>query len=154
MPLHPQLVHFPIACATLAALLQLSAVIFRRPSLTLSAVLTLGIGAIMAGIGAIMAIAAAVTGTAQEEVVGQLPGIHDSLELHETLGNITTWVMGLGSLVIIYLHLKGKLPPWGFLVVLIALAILVQVTGHHGGKLVYQFGAGVDLTGKVRSISP
>lgn len=147
MPLHPQLVHFPIACATLAALLQLSAVIFRRPSLTLPAVLTLGIGAIMA-------IAAAVTGTAQEEVVGQLPGIHDSLELHETLGNITTWVMGLGSLVIIYLHLKGKLPPWGFLVVLIALAILVQVTGHHGGKLVYQFGAGVDLTGKVRSISP
>lgn len=147
MPLHPVLVHFPIACATVAAVLQLSAVIFRRPSLTLPAVLTLGIGTIMA-------IAAAVTGTAQKEVVGQLPGIHDSLELHETLGNITTWVMGLGSLVIIYLHLKGKLHPWGFLLALIALATLVQVTGHYGGRLVYQFGAGVDLLGKVNSLIP
>lgn len=145
MPLHPLLVHFPIACATLAALFQLLAVIFRRPSLTLPAVLTLGLGAIMA-------IAAAVTGTAQEEVVGQLPGIHDSLELHETLGNITTWIMGLGSLVVIYLHLKGKLHPWGFLLALVAVATLVQVTGHYGGKLVYQFGAGVDLMGKVKSI--
>ena len=146
MPLHPQLVHFPIACATLAALLQLSAVIFRRPSLTLPAVLTLGIGAIMA-------IAAAVTGTAQEEVVGRLPGIHDSLELHETLGNITTWLMGLGSLVFIYLHLRGKLHPWVFLLALIALATLVQVTGHYGGILVYQFGAGVNLPGEINSIN-
>ena len=147
MLLHPVLVHFPIACAAVAGLFQLLAVIFRRPSLTLPAVLTLGLGAIMA-------IAAAVTGTAQEELAAQLPGIHESLERHETLGNITTWLMGIGSLVVIYLYLKGKLHPWGFLLALMALAVLVQVTGHYGGVLVYQFGAGVDLTGNVNGSIP
>ncbi len=138
MPWHPALVHYPIALTILAAAFQLWALLGRRDSFFLPALVCL------CAAGA-LGILAALTGTAQEQLVEQLPGIHAALERHEALGNLSAWTLGLGGLLSVYLHLKGRLRPRLFLLALVLAGILVLVTGHYGGRLVYTYGAGVSL---------
>ena len=127
--LHPVVVHFPIACLLLAVLSELL-VIFRsplpaprsplpdfRPATTLLVL-----------IGTLGAAAAVLSGTflAQEET--------PAIERHELLG----WVTLVGALVSSgLLWLRQRLP---LRVALVITAVLVAITGHLGGELVY--GAG------------
>lgn len=136
MPLHPGLVHYPIALTVLAAAFQLIAVLTKRDSHSLSALLCL----CGAGISGILV---ALTGTIQEELVEGIPGIHSALEQHETLGNLTAWLLAGSSLVAVYLFLKGRLRPKPFLLALLLASSLVVLTGHYGGRLVFEHGAGV-----------
>ncbi len=136
MPWHPGLVHYPIALTVLAAVFQLIAILTKRDSLGLSALLCL----CGAGISGILV---ALTGTIQEELVAELPGIHSALEQHETLGNLTAWLLAGSSLVAVYLFLKGRLRPKPFLLGLLLASSLVVLMGHYGGRLVYEHGAGV-----------
>ena len=136
MPLHPMLVHYPIAFTMLAAIFQLIAVIFRQRSLMLPALLALGFGAAMA-------VSAAFTGTAQEEFIRSVPGIGAHLDRHASLGTLSAWLLSAGSLVALYLYLKQRLHPGLFLAGLVLGTALVLVTGHFGAELVYRFGAGV-----------
>ncbi|UCH09255.1 MAG: hypothetical protein JSU61_08415 [Fidelibacterota bacterium] len=94
MPLHPALVHFPIALVALAALLQVLVVVLKRIQLTGSVLISLELAALSA-------VAAALSGTAQEKVVSDLPGIQDSLTLHGMLGNISTWALCVTGLLIL-----------------------------------------------------
>ncbi len=135
IPLHPALVHYPIAFAMAAALFQLLAVLRHKPQFTVSALIALGV----AGLAAI---AAAVTGTAQEELVGGISQISDTLSLHENLGTLSAALLNAVALGALYLYLKERLPDLLFLLVLMGLSALLIVTGHWGGVLVYQFGAG------------
>lgn len=136
MPLHPALVHFPIALVALAALLQVLVVVLKRIQLTGSVLISLELAALSA-------VAAALSGTAQEKVVSDLPGIQDSLTLHGMLGNISTWALCVTGLLILYFHLKGRLHPGLLLMVLLAPSALLLVTGHFGAELVYRYGVGV-----------
>lgn len=121
----------------MAVLLQLIGVTLKRPAFTLPALIILGVGAVTA-------IVAALTGTAQAVVARELPGIHEVLERHELLGNLAAWTLGVVTFLSIYLFLKGRWSDRLFLAVLMALAILLQVTGHFGGELVFRYGAGVN----------
>ena len=136
MPLHPMLVHYPIAFTMLATIFQLLAVIFRRQSLMLPAVVALGLGALMA-------VSAAFTGTAQEEAIRRLPGIGAHLDRHASLGTLSAWLLSVGSLAVLYLYLKQRLHPGLFLASLLLATALLLVTGHFGAELVYRHGAGV-----------
>ena len=136
MPLHPTLVHYPIAFTCIAACFQLLAVVLGRRELTLSALIALGLGALMA-------IVAAITGAAQEQLLENLPGIRNALDRHADLGNAAAWLLGVASLSVLYLHLKGRLHPQLFLGMLLLATALVLVTGHFGGELVFLHGAGV-----------
>ncbi|MEE9464017.1 MAG: DUF2231 domain-containing protein [Candidatus Neomarinimicrobiota bacterium] len=147
MPLHPGLVHYPIALTVLAAAFQLLALVTRRDSHTLAALLCL----CGAGIGGILA---ALTGTGQEQLVAELPGIQTALEQHEMLGNLAAWLLAGGSLAAVYLFLKGRLRPWPFLVALVLASGLLVLTGHFGGRLVFEHGAGVAAPVPVETASP
>ena len=135
VPWHPSIVHFPIALAAAAAVFQLIALGTGKSHFTVSALIALAIGAIMA-------LAAAVTGTAQEEAAQRVPGIEAVLARHELLGTLSTAIMLALGITAFYLHMKKVLPSRLFLAALIALAILLQVTGYMGGQLVYIHGAG------------
>jgi uncharacterized membrane protein len=137
MPLHPAIVHFPIALVSLAAVMQFLVVVLKRANLTDSVLITLGLGILSA-------LAAALTGTAQEKVASDQPGIGNALDLHGVLGNISTWLLLAAGFVVLFLHLKGRLYPWPFLILLILLSALLIITGYFGAELVYHYGAGVD----------
>jgi len=135
VPWHPSIVHFPIALAVTAAIFQLLALGAGKSQFTVSAITVLVMGAVMA-------VAAAITGTAQAETAKLLPGIEAAIERHELLGTLGTAAMLALGVSAFYLHMKNRLPPRLFLAALTALAVLMLVTGHWGGQLVYIYGAG------------
>ena len=135
VPWHPSLVHFPIALAVAAAMFQLLALVAGKSQFSVSAIIALAMGSVMA-------VAAAITGTAQEEAAKLLPGIGATLERHELLGTLGASAMLALTVSAFYLYMKNRLPPRLFLAALTALAILLLATGHWGGQLVYIYGAG------------
>jgi len=92
-------------------------------------------------------LAAVLTGNQAEEAVEGIPGIHDLLEQHEQLGQIVFWV-GLAVVALrfflIWKRMLGQQVKVLLTVLSLGLAILVGLTGYYGGKLVYEFGAGVE----------
>jgi uncharacterized membrane protein len=127
--LHPVVVHFPIACLLLAVLSEmlvmlrspLAAPRYQLPDFRPTT-------ALLILIGTLGAIAAVVSGTflAQEET--------PAIERHQLLGWITlVGALGCSGLLV----LQRRLP---LRVLLVITAVLVGVTGHLGGELVY--GAG------------
>lgn len=138
--LHPLLVHFPIALLIAALLFDLLGWWRRRDSFTEAA---LGIQAL----GVVGVILGVVSGNQAEEAVEHLPGIHEVLERHETLGQVLLWV-GLGVVALRVFLLWRRQRGTGTKALMVALslglAVLVGVTGYYGGRLVYEFGAGVE----------
>lgn len=137
---HPLLVHFPIALLIAALLFDAITWVWKRESFTEA-----GFGIqVLAVLGAVVAV---LSGNQAEEAVEHLPGIHEVLELHERLGQVLLWA----GLAVIALRIFMRWRRWegrgakGVLVVLsLGLAVLVGVTGFYGGRLVYEFGAGVE----------
>ena len=136
-PLHPMLVHFPIALLFASVLFDFVATWLKRE--------TLGEGALwLLVLGLLGGMAAAITGDWAEEVAEQA-GITESLiDTHETLALATLGIFGV--LLLWRLLLRNQLTtktaiPY-FLVAAIGLGTL-SATGHFGGDLVYEHGAGV-----------
>ena len=127
--LHPVVVHFPIACLLLAVLTEF--LVFLKPSLPRSLAPSLPdfpATALLVLIGTLGAALAVLSGTflAQEETA--------AIERHELLGWITlVGALGCSGL----LWLRQRLP---LRVALVITAVLVALTAHLGGELVY--GAG------------
>lgn len=137
---HPLLVHFPIALLIAALLFDAVGWLWRRPSFTEAA---LGVQVL----GVLGALAAVLSGNQAEEAVEHLPGIHDVLELHESLGQAVFWAALAVLLLRGFLLWRGwRGPGVKALMVLLSLglAILVGMAGYQGGRLVYDFGAGVE----------
>lgn len=134
LPIHPQLVHFPVALFMMAFLLELLGTLLRRPFFqTLAGQLYI--------LGAVMTIPAVVTGYLEAQ---RLSLHHPVLTAHRTYAYWTTGV-ALGSLVVLGLVHK-KAPQYYRLVFrffLIGLFILIILTGHEGGEMVYEYGVGV-----------
>ncbi len=140
MPLHPQIVHFPIAFLLLAALVELSNLYLnRRPVSRFALVLLI--------IGTIGAFAAVQSGENSEDKVEQvLPETRNLLEEHEEAGNRVMWFfIAVSVLKIVLTALKIEALPWRIVLSLLLLigAFLLYRAGHYGGQLVYEYGAGV-----------
>ena len=137
---HPLIVHFPIALLIASLLFDAVGWLWKRPAFTEAA---LGIQTL----GILGVIAAVLTGNQAEEAVERIPGIHDVLERHESLGQILLWV-GLAVLALrlffVWRRMLGQGTKALMLVLSLGLAILVGVTGYYGGLLVYDYGAGVE----------
>lgn len=150
-PLHPLVVHFPIAGLIIAAALDLAALAIRRPDLSAAALYVQAIAA--AG-----AVASYFSGEAAEEgaehaLEGQ-PLVEAVLERHEDLGKIlmiAAVVLVLGRAA---LASKGLADAAGAKVAVAALSLavaaLVGVTGYYGGELVYQHDVGVVASPELR----
>jgi uncharacterized membrane protein len=144
-PLHPAVVHFPIALLLVGAAMAVAAVFVRRWHLPLFA-------AILLSIGALGAVAAVFTGEQEEEKVEHaIPSAEPVLEEHAEWGEsarnagILAAVFAIGAAVLSSRPVLGR-----FLSVLTAFVAIgagyaVAQAGHFGGELVYRHGAGVTI---------
>ena len=137
LPLHPILVHFPIALLITSVLFDAAGVIVKREALREGALWLLALG-LVAGV------AAGVAGLVAKEAAGKA-GIAESLiERHETLAFVTLAIFG--TLLGYRLFLRNQLVRVTLAVYLIGALVgigTLSATGYFGGHLVYEHGAGV-----------
>lgn len=147
-PLHPAVVHFPVALLLLGASVAVLAVFIRRWHLPLFA-------AILLSLGAIGAVVATITGEEEEEKVEHaIPAAEPILEEHAHWGEGARNAGIIAALLAVVAAVLVKKPVGGR--VLSALAACVAVVagyyvtqaGHYGGDLVYRHGAGVTSGGQ------
>tara|TARA_R110002050_G_scaffold290805_1_gene444698 strand:- start:149 stop:739 length:591 start_codon:yes stop_codon:yes gene_type:complete len=139
IPLHPKIVHFPVALLISAGILGILALIWKSKRDILKEVLlwnlTLGVA------GAILAL---ITGLVEEKTLVHNDSIHSIMETHELLGFIFS---GIFLAVLIWLFIrKSKMKTTEFSVLVIILVFssgLLGYSAHLGGKMVYEQGAGV-----------
>jgi uncharacterized membrane protein len=137
-PLHPAVVHFPIALALVGVLLDLVA---RHPR---ARALEPG-GAVVMALAALGGIAATLTGQLAEEWVVVPRAARVLLERHEELGEIAMWalvVLALSRVALAWRGLFRGALAWAYLAAALAVAALVGYQGALGGELVYRHGVG------------
>lgn len=144
-PLHPAVVHFPIALLLLGAVVAVAAAFAPRWRLPL-------IATVLLALGAIGSVVATQTGESQGEMVGETPAIETVLDQHEAWAERTQTAAIVATLFAVAALCTTRWPvaARGLGIVTAAGALLVTwcviQTGHYGGQLVYRHGAGVNLT--------
>ena len=137
-PLHPAVVHFPIALTFAALLFEAAS---RAPRWRTLATASL----VLIVLAATSAVAAVITGdVAHEEVVVPVAA-RALLEQHEELGELLAWGLGLLAVARVVLARFGRHDGplgWLYLVLLGVLCGVVAYQGHLGGRLVYEHGVG------------
>ncbi|MCU6712912.1 hypothetical protein M6D81_29840 [Paenibacillus sp. J5C_2022] len=142
-PLHPLIVHFPIALLFIGAVLQLGALWKQKLLNKMANVFLL--------LGWLSGIAAFMTGDGGERYAKEVFGAERSaIGIHETLAQITLLIFGLIVMIKFYqafprVSRLKKYAKYSFskvfipvlLILSLAGGISVFLTGHYGGKLVY-----------------
>lgn len=135
--LHPMLVHFPIALFITSVLFDVLGAWLTRESLREGALWLLVLG-VLTGL------AAFASGDVAAEAA-EKAGVAESLiETHEHLAGATVGIFG--ALLAWRLLLRNRFSPRtriAYLMVAIVGLGLLSATGHYGGSLVYEHGAGV-----------
>ena len=141
-PIHPILVHFPIALLTASVIFDMLALRWWTDSFRDASFYTL-----IGGVGG--AILTVISGNIEKESLKHSVLLAEVLEKHEVLG-IVTLCLFLSLLAIRFLMRPGTLKERPAVhVALGAFGIVVlTVTGYFGGSLVYEFGAGVTISSK------
>lgn len=138
MPLHPLIVHFPIALLFVAGAFYIYSVIKSSESIFSTA-------ALLHLVGGISFIAAILTGQQAESVVTHTPEIHEMIEQHELLSYLSIWVFGL---MYIWQMLRSKkflqVEKFAFIGIFSVLLAVMAYSAHLGGKMVYEKGVGVE----------
>ena len=136
-PIHPMLVHFPIALLSAAVLFDALALRWRPDECRVASLYTLVLG--LAG-----ALVSVISGSMAEEAVEHSGVPEGVLELHEKLGFATFWLFA-GLLGLHIAEWMGWIAERHALRVAFGLGAVVVlfVASYYGGSLVYEFGAGV-----------
>ena len=150
-PLHPAVVHFPIALLLLGAGVAVLSVFIRRWHLPLFA-------AVLLALGAIGAVAATVTGEEEEEkVVHAIPSAEPVLEEHATWGErarnagIVAAALAIVAVIVARKPVGGRAASVVTAAVALVAGYCVAQAGHYGGELVYRHGAGVLMSRPVEA---
>lgn len=133
-PLHPALVHFPIACWSLATAADVASLWWGKPAWMLAGVLL--------ALGTLTALAAMAAGFVELLKVGAEHPASRDLNRHMLL-MLTAWCLYAASL---FLRLQGATPTQPGTVDLglsVVGFVVLGVGGWFGGKLVYGHGVGV-----------
>ena len=134
-PLHPALVHFPIACWSLATAADVASLWWGKPAWMLAGVLL--------ALGTLIALAAMATGFIELMKIGaEHPATRD-LNRHMLL-MLSAWCLYATSL---FLRLQGTTltqPDTVDLGLSVVGFVVLGVGGWFGGKLVYGHGVGVE----------
>jgi uncharacterized membrane protein len=137
MPLHPAIVHFPVALLSLAAFFAVISLFKKREFFKEIAFWNL-----LAGV--IGAIAAVLTGLIEEQSLVHNDAIHQLLEKHE-LNGFAILVLSFSLLTWIWVR-KTKVGRREYMVWVFCLVLgtgMVFYQGWLGGKMVFEQGAGV-----------
>jgi uncharacterized membrane protein len=140
MPLHPMVVHFPLALVIIAALLLVSARLLRSDALAASLAIA---GTWNLCLGAVAALFALGTGLAAVLDLDVGAAAHQAISIHLKWAMFTTLVLLLLAVWRGAGTAPASRPSWIFLVVLLAAAGALTYTGYRGGKNVYEYGVGV-----------
>ena len=137
VPLHPMLVHFPIALLTLAAVYGVLSLLRNSKKLNLAFWLHAATG----GIGILLALA---SGLLESGRLTLSPEAQQALAIHINVAVASTFTV----LAVLYTGLRWGIPPQKtyqkvtFAALLLLMTAFLWTTGHLGGVLVHRFGAG------------
>ena len=133
---HPMVVHFPIALLSVAALLDVAALLLKRPGLHRIALWNQSLGAMAAAV-------AVATGLRAEQVAKHSFEIWQVMERHERLG-IATLILSLMAAAWRLAHRDQLTPRARILTTVLGLLAVVTLSfgARLGGRLVYEFGVG------------
>jgi uncharacterized membrane protein len=137
-PLHPAIIHFPIALSLVALLLELLARHPRARGLETSA----GLLMVLAALGAV---AAVLSGQAAHDEAVVPAAVGPLIARHEELGELAMWsllVVAAARLVLVWRGWFKGLVPWVYLAAAAAAAGAVGYNGYLGGKMVFDHGLG------------
>ena len=137
-PIHPMVVHFPIAFLLASLLFDLIALRWRGQECRATSLSLLALGVLAA-------LVALLTGHLAEEAVehsGTIP--KQAIETHEELAFAAFWVFA-GLLGVKLLSYWGWMRERALLVLFIGVSgsVVLLVASYYGGDLVYRYGAGV-----------
>lgn len=139
LPVHPSLVHFPIALFVSGAL---AALFFRWRQQPQGE--SWGIYGLLAGW--ILTLPALISGLIDKNGIPADAPAAAVADLHTTL-MIATWVVFGGALYFYYLRKKqdrlSGSAVWLWSALLVLGLVLLTLAGHQGARLVYEFGVGV-----------
>ena len=141
LPLHPAIVHFPIALITTALILH--GIQLWKPN-------WLGrvVGLWLMGLATIFLIAAVLSGQKEAAKAGEIGYPTETLifiERHETIGNIVVWgsILFFGGWIYLFLKYKNDIRLDKLaLSFLLLLFMIVTISAYTGGQLVYIHGVG------------
>lgn len=132
--IHPKIVHFPIALFLSAMGLELVSLAVKKEKIHQTALHVYILACLIMPV-------AVLTGLLAES---SLHMHHPVLEMHEKLALLT---LGTSWMSLLILWIVAKKSPHMlrilFLIFTIIMASLIIVTGHYGGRMVYEYGAGV-----------
>jgi uncharacterized membrane protein len=134
LPLHPSLVHFPIALAAIGALAEIAYLLIRKPVFRWLGPILLTLA--LAGSGAAYFSVTAAEDKAEHQGVPEA-----AIEEHESACLWALGMLGLATLLSWATHPKGK-GLWIAAIVAVLAGAAMFRTGHLGGKLVFIHGAG------------
>ncbi len=136
-PLHPFFTHFPIALLVVGLAFEVIGLL-RKQSLfgEMSFWMLLG--------GAAGAVLAVVTGGWEEDKLTMSENLHEAVEQHETIGFVVAWIIAALFVWKLLRRAYMKENETRVFVGAYTVAVLLMLYGGWlGGKLVYDFGAGV-----------
>jgi len=134
IPLHPKLVHFPIALFVTALFFEILSRLSKKDLLSKTAILIYCFAAIFTPV--------VVYSGLHEEMRIHLN--HPVLTNHKNYAFLTMWI-SLFSLPILWIILQRAQKAFKnfFLIVLIIINLTVILTAYYGGKMVYEYSVGV-----------
>ena len=133
---HPIFVHFTVALLSISALLYLAGLTLKKPHLLIAARWNLWIGAVIT-IGTVIAGLDAYNNVA-----------HDSAS-HAAMTDHKQWALVTAAIFItlaawsVWKHRGAKTVRPVFVALILVASILLGITGHKGGEVVYRHGTGV-----------
>lgn len=132
--LHPKLIHFPIALFLSAMGLEVLSLVFNKESLHRTALHIYVLAALTTPL-------AVLTGLQDAKHIHLN---HPILTVHKNFAFLTMWG-SLASLPILWLIRKNaKVFRVVFLILTLVIVTFVTITGHNGGRMVYEYGVGVE----------
>jgi len=146
LPVHPALVHLPIAFVLLSVGADLAARMTKTEPRR-AAFRTVGFWSLLAGLaGGALAIAA---GYLDMNRAALAPETREFVDLHETIG----WVLGIGLAILsawrwLIWHRGQMTINTAYLVGAFLVLAVTLFQGWYGGQMVYAYGAGVAPTGQ------
>ncbi|TDL98944.1 hypothetical protein ERX27_00445 [Macrococcus brunensis] len=134
MPLHPLIVHFPIALLLLATIIELISLKYRG-QLNMT-------GTILLVVGVVTGIISYMTGDSAERFAemhfGEVEGL---IHQHEQMALTSIILFGSAAVIKLYTHFSAKFKKELLIVVLILSVFgsgFLAYTGHLGGRIVYE----------------
>ena len=133
--LHPRIIHFPIALFIGAMGMEVLSLIFRRDSFHRTALHIYILAALITPL-------VALTGLQEAE---HMHLDHPVLTLHKRFALLTMWSAILSLPVLWFTHRRSiKLYRTIFLIFTLLIALFVTMAGYNGGRMVYEYGVGVE----------